>query len=210
MFETPATPKKIDRNVRNFCFDINPDAKPVFVDVRPEPDCTVNECFHNVLLQIRRHGGSSLVGWAIWYLAERFIEAEFHCVWQLDGELLDITPKKNRERRVLFVPDEKMAWKGKRVPNIKRALSDDPIIDWFIRKAEAHDELDAKYVNSNGQSVVPIYLMQEVEQRFSIELNKLVAEGKVSGNYRGMPQCKTGRNDPCPCGSGKKYKRCHG
>ncbi|MEE8443680.1 MAG: SEC-C metal-binding domain-containing protein [Dehalococcoidia bacterium] len=19
-----------------------------------------------------------------------------------------------------------------------------------------------------------------------------------------------GRNDPCPCGSGKKYKRCHG
>jgi preprotein translocase subunit SecA len=21
---------------------------------------------------------------------------------------------------------------------------------------------------------------------------------------------KVGRNDPCPCGSGKKYKRCHG
>jgi preprotein translocase subunit SecA len=21
---------------------------------------------------------------------------------------------------------------------------------------------------------------------------------------------KTGRNEPCPCGSGKKYKRCHG
>jgi len=21
---------------------------------------------------------------------------------------------------------------------------------------------------------------------------------------------KTGRNDPCPCGSGKKFKRCHG
>jgi preprotein translocase subunit SecA len=21
---------------------------------------------------------------------------------------------------------------------------------------------------------------------------------------------KTGRNDPCPCGSGKKYKLCHG
>jgi preprotein translocase subunit SecA len=21
---------------------------------------------------------------------------------------------------------------------------------------------------------------------------------------------KTGRNDPCPCGSGLKYKRCHG
>jgi uncharacterized protein YecA (UPF0149 family) len=21
---------------------------------------------------------------------------------------------------------------------------------------------------------------------------------------------KTGRNDPCPCGSGKKFKKCHG
>ncbi|MGL5564665.1 MAG: SEC-C metal-binding domain-containing protein [Plesiomonas sp.] len=21
---------------------------------------------------------------------------------------------------------------------------------------------------------------------------------------------KIGRNDPCPCGSGKKYKHCHG
>jgi uncharacterized protein YecA (UPF0149 family) len=21
---------------------------------------------------------------------------------------------------------------------------------------------------------------------------------------------KVGRNEPCPCGSGKKYKRCHG
>jgi preprotein translocase subunit SecA len=21
---------------------------------------------------------------------------------------------------------------------------------------------------------------------------------------------RVGRNDPCPCGSGKKYKRCHG
>jgi preprotein translocase subunit SecA len=25
---------------------------------------------------------------------------------------------------------------------------------------------------------------------------------------RGAP--KVGRNDPCPCGSGKKYKQCHG
>lgn len=25
---------------------------------------------------------------------------------------------------------------------------------------------------------------------------------------REMP--KVGRNDPCPCGSGKKYKKCHG
>ena len=30
----------------------------------------------------------------------------------------------------------------------------------------------------------------------------------ASGN--GRPVGKVGRNDPCPCGSGKKYKKCHG
>ncbi|MGH9916360.1 MAG: SEC-C metal-binding domain-containing protein, partial [Pyrinomonadaceae bacterium] len=32
--------------------------------------------------------------------------------------------------------------------------------------------------------------------------------GKVKTVVRSQP--KVGRNDPCPCGSGKKYKKCHG
>lgn len=31
----------------------------------------------------------------------------------------------------------------------------------------------------------------------------------VDGTYRRQTP-KVGRNDPCPCGSGKKYKKCHG
>jgi preprotein translocase subunit SecA len=34
-----------------------------------------------------------------------------------------------------------------------------------------------------------------------------------SGGTKRMPVKvgpKIGRNDPCPCGSGKKYKNCHG
>ena len=33
-------------------------------------------------------------------------------------------------------------------------------------------------------------------------------EAKVETVKRDKP--KVGRNDPCPCGSGKKYKKCHG
>jgi preprotein translocase subunit SecA len=32
----------------------------------------------------------------------------------------------------------------------------------------------------------------------------------VSGAGGAMLESKVGRNDPCPCGSGKKYKKCHG
>ena len=35
-------------------------------------------------------------------------------------------------------------------------------------------------------------------------------EPPAAALYSQMPPQKTGRNDPCPCGSGKKYKKCHG
>ena len=35
----------------------------------------------------------------------------------------------------------------------------------------------------------------------------LVYENAIEKNEDGK---KIGRNDPCPCGSGKKYKNCHG
>src|SRR6202008_5135423 len=38
------------------------------------------------------------------------------------------------------------------------------------------------------------------------------AAGEEAGKVKtvGRDQPKVGRNDPCPCGSGKKYKKCHG
>ena len=32
----------------------------------------------------------------------------------------------------------------------------------------------------------------------------------TGGSARGQPSQRIGRNDPCPCGSGKKFKKCHG
>ena len=34
------------------------------------------------------------------------------------------------------------------------------------------------------------------------------AGGEVAAAAAAVP--RVGRNDPCPCGSGKKYKQCHG
>ncbi len=33
---------------------------------------------------------------------------------------------------------------------------------------------------------------------------------RVAGIQQPKRNLKVGRNDPCPCGSGKKYKQCHG
>jgi preprotein translocase subunit SecA len=34
--------------------------------------------------------------------------------------------------------------------------------------------------------------------------------GDDTGQPQQLKSTKVGRNDPCPCGSGKKYKHCHG
>lgn len=54
-----------------------------------------------------------------------------------------------------------------------------------------------------------LYELKAWEDIFSEEKRKeLYLEQKKSGTIR-KPK-KVGRNDPCPCGSGKKYKQCCG
>jgi preprotein translocase subunit SecA len=54
---------------------------------------------------------------------------------------------------------------------------------------------------------------QRVRQQRAAPKIELSAPPKVEGQ-RPQPtthkEAKVGRNDPCPCGSGKKYKKCHG
>jgi preprotein translocase subunit SecA len=47
---------------------------------------------------------------------------------------------------------------------------------------------------------------RELEQARSVSS----ATGDTNGNAPRRTGDKVGRNDPCPCGSGKKYKKCHG
>jgi preprotein translocase subunit SecA len=36
------------------------------------------------------------------------------------------------------------------------------------------------------------------------------AQGEAKAKPVRRDDAKVGRNEPCPCGSGKKYKKCHG
>jgi preprotein translocase subunit SecA len=47
---------------------------------------------------------------------------------------------------------------------------------------------------------------RELEQARSVS----TATAETNGNAPRRTGEKVGRNDPCPCGSGKKYKKCHG
>jgi len=45
---------------------------------------------------------------------------------------------------------------------------------------------------------------------FPLPMSRLYAEPDPPKGQPATAAAKVGRNDPCPCGSGKKYKKCHG
>jgi preprotein translocase subunit SecA len=51
--------------------------------------------------------------------------------------------------------------------------------------------------------------IQRKKQRETEQLQFIGGDGSTGATPVAIGQ-KTGRNDPCPCGSGKKYKKCHG
>ena len=54
--------------------------------------------------------------------------------------------------------------------------------------------------------------LERKRQRELDELNLISASMEQQEGHKPVErtQDKIGRNDPCPCGSGKKYKKCHG
>lgn len=52
--------------------------------------------------------------------------------------------------------------------------------------------------------------LEAVEQKLTSEHNAAVGGGQNVQRKTVKKEEKVGRNDPCPCGSGKKYKHCHG
>lgn len=70
-------------------------------------------------------------------------------------------------------------------------------------------DLEKLYYNMVGAKADWLYELPAWENLLSAERrNELYKEQKKSGTV--VKDKKIGRNDPCPCGSGKKYKKCCG
>jgi preprotein translocase subunit SecA len=102
----------------------------------------------------------------------------------------------------------------------------DPLL---IYKFESF-ELFKTMINKVGRDMVSILMkgnipvqepeqVKQAEQRRKLDMSKYNTTRSEQGNESGEQQKrvqpvrvekKVGRNDPCPCGSGKKYKNCHG
>ena len=78
-----------------------------------------------------------------------------------------------------------------------------------VRKEEDVEQLETQH-RAAAQSIKMEYQHAELGalENNIIEEQANAGEAVVAMPVRNMP--KVGRNGPCPCGSGKKYKQCHG
>jgi preprotein translocase subunit SecA len=92
----------------------------------------------------------------------------------------------------------------------------DPLVAY---KREAHQVFQDMIERVKEETVRLLFHIQVQREEQVQQLRKEQEEQpmfyEAAGGGTSRPQAvrkdrKVGRNDPCPCGSGKKYKKCHG
>ncbi len=88
---------------------------------------------------------------------------------------------------------------------------EDPLNAFKKEAFKLYDEFQGLIRVSIGRSILRVSVVQQEAPR-----PKVVATSSASTTSAPAPKAPVvaaagvGRNDPCPCGSGKKYKKCHG
>ena len=181
----------IDQNVKKFCNDYINKNELFYVDIIPDKNAKMHNCFYNVDDVIKKYGGSKIYGWVIWKWPNILIEAEAHAIWKReDGKYIDVTPHEKNINKILFVPDMDMVYKGTIIRSKRMPLTNSPDTKRLIQLNEIRENI---MLNSEGDTY-------ELPKNLFLELMKLEKQFNTIAR----------RNEPCPCNSGLKYKKCCG
>ncbi|MEK7464031.1 MAG: preprotein translocase subunit SecA [Patescibacteria group bacterium] len=101
--------------------------------------------------------------------------------------------------------------------NLRAYGQRDPLVEYKKEGLRLFKEMQAA-INSKITDLMPHIAGGMVNQE-AVELKEVHEQAQTIGSGDGDKQnaqasapkkAEVGRNDPCPCGSGKKYKKCHG
>ena len=93
----------------------------------------------------------------------------------------------------------------------------DPVVEFRMESYDVFNEMTAGIAETVVRSIMHIQKRNENMERVNV-IKKMITNLNAAANAsaeKAKPKVKSakekiGRNDPCPCGSGKKYKQCCG
>ena len=174
MLPIETTPTALSPKIAEFCQTLAPDQQAVFVPVQPAEGAERDYSLENVARHAAQLGGATVLGWCIWERPGINFHATFHAVWKAwNDELIDISPPPNGENQILFLPDPKLVWEGKR---IEGHLA--PLFHW----REIHEYLTAharvQNMGQPGASMADYQTAGAELKRASKALEKRLARSK--------------------------------
>jgi len=87
----------------------------------------------------------------------------------------------------------------------------DPVVEYQNVGYEMFEEMIASIGRETAAFVLNVALEEQVERKpKNVQLTEGFSDGAPAKKTVVRKSPKIGRNDPCPCGSGKKYKKCCG
>ncbi|NNL98563.1 MAG: preprotein translocase subunit SecA [Acidimicrobiia bacterium] len=88
----------------------------------------------------------------------------------------------------------------------------DPLVEYQREGYDMFTDLVAAVKHDTIRYLSHVQVVQESRPQVSPQATPTAVTTNLSGTKKPQADAsgKIGRNEPCPCGSGKKYKRCHG
>ena len=87
----------------------------------------------------------------------------------------------------------------------------DPVMAYKMEGFEMFDEMIANIQEETVKALFHVTIQTETERKAVAKITNVSGTGDATVTKKPVKtDKKVGRNDPCPCGSGKKYKKCHG
>jgi len=92
----------------------------------------------------------------------------------------------------------------------------DPVVEYKMEGSNMFEDMVAAIQEDTVRIMFHLPLDKQVQRREMPKVNAAQERASRAGQTGSGPRTpvravpKVGRNEPCPCGSGKKYKNCHG
>ncbi len=88
--------------------------------------------------------------------------------------------------------------------------SKDPVVEYKFAGFDMFNEMTASIREDTVKMILHVKIEQKVEREEVAKVTGTNRDDSVKKGPVKRESAKIGRNDPCPCGSGKKYKMCCG
>ena len=94
--------------------------------------------------------------------------------------------------------------------NLRAYGQKDPVIEFKYESYDMFEAMTRSIADDTAKTVINVTLRKPIEAKDNAANAYENTGGDNSVKKQPVKSAKVGRNDPCPCGSGKKYKKCCG